>query len=55
MSSSANLKNAMPRIVSAIIVTAAIACATPVAALAAPPDPCHSFTPIATSASATAR
>jgi hypothetical protein len=54
MSLSADLKSVMPRVVNAVIVTAVLACATPFAALAAPPDPCHSA-PIAPSASAAAR
>lgn len=49
MSLSRNLRSLTPRVVSAIIVTGVIACASPVAAFAQPPDPCHS-----TSISATA-
>jgi hypothetical protein len=42
MSLARNLKRHTPRAVSAIIVTAAIAYASPIAAVAQPPDPCHS-------------
>jgi hypothetical protein len=42
MPPSRNLKRLTPRVVSAIIVTAVIACASPIAAFAQPPDPCHS-------------
>ncbi len=41
MSLSRNLRRLTPRVVSAIIVTGVIACASPVAAFAQPPDPCH--------------
>jgi hypothetical protein len=41
MSLARNLKRLTPRIVSAIIVTGVIACASPIAAFAQPPDPCH--------------
>ena len=37
-----DLKRLTPRVVSAIIVTGVIACASPIAAFAQPPDPCHS-------------
>ena len=39
---SRNLKRLTPRVVSVIIVTGVIACASPIAAFAQPPDPCHS-------------
>jgi hypothetical protein len=39
---SQNLKRLTPRVFSAIIVTWVIACASPIAAFAQPPDPCHS-------------
>ncbi len=42
MALSRNLKRLTPRVVSAIIVTGVIACASPIAAFAQPPDPCHS-------------
>lgn len=42
MSLSRNLKRLTPRVVSAIIVTGLITCASPIAAFAQPPDPCHS-------------
>jgi hypothetical protein len=38
---SRNRKRLTPRVVSAIIVTGVIACASPIAAFAQPPDPCH--------------
>jgi hypothetical protein len=54
VSLSRSLKSVMPRVVNPIIVIGAIACATPAAALAQPPDPCHSA-PIAAGASALER
>jgi hypothetical protein len=54
MSLSRSLKRVLPRVVNAIVVIGAIACATPAAALAQPPGPCHSA-PIAASASAASR
>jgi hypothetical protein len=54
MSLSGNFKSLMPRVGNAIIVTGIIACANPIAALAQPPDPCHSAA-AATSPSAAAR
>lgn len=37
-----SLKRLMPRVVGAVAATGVIACATPIAAFAQPPDPCHS-------------
>jgi hypothetical protein len=42
MSMSRNLTRLIARVVGAIIVTGVIACASPIAAFAQPPDPCHS-------------
>jgi len=45
MSLSRNLRKLISRVASAIIVTGIIVCASPIAAFAQPPDPCHS-TPV---------
>jgi hypothetical protein len=42
MELSRNLKRLTPRVLSALIVAGVIACASPIAAFAQPPDPCHS-------------
>ena len=41
MPMSRNLKRLIPRVAGAVIVTGVIACASPIAAFAQPPDPCH--------------